>query len=191
MIPYVDLIHPNGINCILARDKLNEEHKYSDPQSTANLFETIKKPISELNTLENEYDSEYLSSRKDRKKHKILVVEDRDKNRNYLCSILQTENFQVIEAEDSDTAIKLAYSEVPDLIICELLMPIVNGYDVIASLCHSKVISDILLLFITAHLQSDDSKILSIFNRQTIELLTKEKLLKTIYERLDIAIKQK
>ena len=191
-LPDADLIRLNGINCTLARDKLYKEPEYFAVQSMGKRFEKFQNSTSQINTLENEYYSEYLSSRKGGEKNKILVIEDRDKSRNDLCSILQSE-FQIIEAKDSNTAIELAYSELPDLIICELLMPTINGYGVIASLCHSTATSNIPLLLITAHLgQSDDSsRILSIFDRETVEPLTKEKLLDAVRDRLGIAIDRK
>ncbi len=181
-----DLIHPNGINCIFARDKLDKNPDCSSPSDADKLFETIKSSIPQINTVENEYYSKYLSFQKGKEKNKILVVEDRDEKRDYLCSILHSANFQVIEAKDSDAAIRLAYSEVPDLIICELLMPIVSGYGVIASLCHSTVTSNIPVLFITAHFEQTDisSGILLFKDRETIELLTKEKLLEVISDKL-------
>lgn len=180
-----DLIHANGINCIFARDKLDRNPDYSSPGDADKLFETIKNSIPQINIVDNEDYSKYLSFRKDKGKSKILVVEDRDRKRDYLCSILQYANFQVIEAKDSDTAIRLAYSEVPDLIICELLMPIVSGYGVIASLCHSTVTSNIPVLFITAHFEQTDisSGILLFKDRETIELMTKEKLPEAISDR--------
>lgn len=192
-LPDADLIHLNGINCNLARDKLDKKPNFSAVYSVEKLSRTIKNSIPELNTLGSEYRSEYLCPKKNREKPKILVVEDRDNNRDYLCSILQSKNFQVIEAKDSNTAIELAYSEVPDLIICELLMPIINGYGVISSLCHSTTTSDIPLLFITAHFKQNSlsSKILLIKDQETIEPLTKEKLLKAIQDRLNMAINQK
>ena len=180
---------PNKINCALARDKLDKHPIYSADRITEKRFKAIKNSISQVNILDYEYYSEYLYSLKNRGTNKILLIEDRDKNRDYLCSILQSANFEVIEAKDSKTAIKLAYSEVPDLIICELLMPIISGYGVIASLCHSTVTSEIPFLFMTAHLeQSDGSKILSIFDLETVEPLTKEKLLEAVSDRLGIAI---
>ena len=136
----------------------------------------------ETNILENNYRSEFLSANRKGGKLKILVIEDRDDSRNYICSMLRTENFQVIEAKETCTAIRLAHAEIPDLIICELMMPIVNGYGVADLLCHSTITGNMLLLFITAHYKQTkvNSEIFLVSDREEIEPLTKEKLLRAV-----------
>lgn len=146
----------------------------------------------ELNTLENNYQPEQVKSKQVGIKLKILVVEERDEIRNRVSSILRRENFQVIEAKDSDTALKLAQSQLPDLVICELIMPIIHGYDIAHLLKESAITAQIPFLFITTFFAENnaDSRIILITDAATIKPLTTETLLTAIKQRIDVAIVQ-
>ncbi|MEL6578553.1 MAG: response regulator [Cyanobacteria bacterium J06621_12] len=206
------LAYSSSINSVLARDKLDKKHhnrlknkrrsqlpNRHQPNQLTNLkSQTDIKPLLDLSLAETvsilteiiDFESDileqndylYLSNHELSKKPKILVIEDRDDSLDCICLMLETENFQVIKAKDSATAIQLARTEIPDLIICELMMPKINGYGIVDSLCHSTITANILLLFITAHHQRTkiSSEIFLISDRQAIESLTKEKLLKAI-----------
>ena len=158
------------------------------------LAEMVTEPemiSSQLEQLENNARSRYLCFDRNKTKLKILVVEDRDNNRDYISSILRQENFQVIEARDSDTAIHLARSQCPDLIICELLMPVIDGYGILHFLRQSATTRKIPLLFIVGYTESttDDSSLIAIAQGSTIEPLTTPKLLAAITHKL-LAIAQ-
>lgn len=62
---------------------------------------------------------------------KILVIEDQVEIREILVEMLIAEEFDVTEAENGSVGIKLANSELPDLIICDIMMPKVDGYEVL------------------------------------------------------------
>jgi CheY-like chemotaxis protein len=62
---------------------------------------------------------------------KILVIEDDEYLRENLLEILKAEGFEAIAAEDGQTGINLAIQEVPDLILCDVMMPEVDGYEVL------------------------------------------------------------
>lgn len=144
----------------------------------------------EPNLLEQNYQPEYLWFHREVIKPKILVIEHRDDSLNLIATILREENFQVIEAKDSNTGINLAKSERPDIIICELMMPIIDGYGILHLLRQSKLTNKIPLLFITVHLPKNDenSEIILVTDKETIEPLTTEKLLTEITHRLYMAI---
>jgi CheY-like chemotaxis protein/anti-sigma regulatory factor (Ser/Thr protein kinase) len=69
-------------------------------------------------------------------KHKksILVVDDDAPIREFLRQALETEGYNVVEAKDGLEAISLAKKECPDLIILDIVMPAINGFDVAAVL---------------------------------------------------------
>ena len=62
--------------------------------------------------------------------HKILIVEDEKKQLNILIDYFQSENFNVIFAEDGISAVKEAVLEKPDIIILDIMLPEKNGFDV-------------------------------------------------------------
>ena len=74
---------------------------------------------------------------------KILLVDDCLLLLKILEDILRTEDFQIIKTQDSWLAVELAEIHKPDLIICDLRMPIFNGFDVLISLGNNMVTRDI------------------------------------------------
>lgn len=144
----------------------------------------------ELNILENNYQPEYLGSDREIIKPKILVVEERDNLRYRICSLLPRKNFQVIEAKDVNTAITLAQSQLPDLIICELRMLIIDDKDLVYLLGQSEITSKIPMLSMVACYNKiyADGEMILITDDENIEPLTKEKLLTEIAHRLNMAI---
>lgn len=69
-------------------------------------------------------------------KHKksILVVDDEAPIREFMRQVLETEGYHVVEAKDGIEAISIAKKDCPDLIILDIMMPAINGFDVVAVL---------------------------------------------------------
>jgi DNA-binding response OmpR family regulator len=65
---------------------------------------------------------------------KILVIEDESEMRRDLTTILRLENFHPLPAENGRVGVELAKKEKPDLILCDVMMPELDGYGVIAAL---------------------------------------------------------
>ena len=58
---------------------------------------------------------------------KILVIEDQPQMRKNIALILEMENFQVLAAEDGRQGLDLAREQKPDLVICDVMMPGLDG----------------------------------------------------------------
>lgn len=86
----------------------------------------------------------------------ILVIEDETSVRNNLLKLLQAEGFQTLSAENGTYGIKIAQSESPDLILCDIMMPEMTGYDVLEILRSDKVTSTIPFIFLTAKADRSD-----------------------------------
>jgi DNA-binding response OmpR family regulator len=65
---------------------------------------------------------------------RILVIEDEPEMRRNLMAILRLERFQPLAAEDGQVGVELAKREKPDLVLCDVMMPKLDGYGVIAAL---------------------------------------------------------
>ncbi|AFZ19118.1 hybrid sensor histidine kinase/response regulator [Allocoleopsis franciscana] len=81
---------------------------------------------------------------------KILVIEDEDDIRESLEDILTAENFEVITAENGRIGMQLAQENVPDLIICDIMMPDLDGYGVVEQLRQSPSTATVPFIFLTA-----------------------------------------
>ncbi|MBE9116078.1 response regulator [Lusitaniella coriacea LEGE 07157] len=94
---------------------------------------------------------------------KILVIEDEGAVRNNILMLLKAEGFQVSGAENGEVGIEMAKEHPPDLIICDILMPGVDGYGVLTQLRQSRTTAFIPFIFLTA--KAERSEV-----RQGIEL---------------------
>jgi DNA-binding response OmpR family regulator len=87
---------------------------------------------------------------------KILVIEDEPEMRRNLTTILRLENLQPLAAENGRLGVELAKKEKPDLILCDVKMPELDGYGVIAALrAHSRTAA-IPFIFLTAKGKKSD-----------------------------------
>lgn len=81
---------------------------------------------------------------------KVLVIEDEKLALKNLFKILSAEGFEVIGAENGMQGIELAIKEEPNLIICDIMMPDLDGYQVLTSLREEPNTSLIPFIFLTA-----------------------------------------
>lgn len=88
--------------------------------------------------------------------YKILVVDDRPDNVYFLQSRLQTENFLVITAFSGPEGIEKAKTHKPDLILLDIMMPGMDGYEVCKILTNDEETKDIPIILVTAKVDSND-----------------------------------
>ena len=77
---------------------------------------------------------------------KILIIEDDVATRTLLKMILAPEGYDVLSAEDGDSGLKTALREMPRLIIVDIMMPNVSGWDVLAALRRDPALQHIPIL---------------------------------------------
>lgn len=87
---------------------------------------------------------------------KILVVEDERSIRESLLDLLSVEGFSVLGAENGHLGVQLAQQHLPDLILCDVTMPRLDGYQVLASLRQHADTSAIPFIFLTARGSKED-----------------------------------
>ncbi|MEM7182253.1 MAG: EAL domain-containing protein [Spirochaetota bacterium] len=81
---------------------------------------------------------------------KILVIEDQESVRENITSILQFEGYDYRSAANGKEGLSLAETYVPDLILCDIMMPNMNGYEVFQALHNIQTLANIPFIFITA-----------------------------------------
>jgi signal transduction histidine kinase len=87
---------------------------------------------------------------------KILVIEDEIHLRANTVEILKFEDFNVIEAENGLIGIQLAQEQLPDLILCDVMMPEIDGYGVLTALRQNPATTAIPFIFTTAKASKTD-----------------------------------
>jgi CheY-like chemotaxis protein len=89
-------------------------------------------------------------------KQKILVVDDRWENRSVIKNLLEPIGFEIIEAQDGQEGLDKTYELKPDLIICDLAMPIIDGHEVIKKLRQDNLFKDIPIIVSSASVFETD-----------------------------------
>lgn len=87
---------------------------------------------------------------------KILVIEDEPEMRRNLATILRLERYQPLTAENGRSGIELAAKERPDLILCDVMMPELDGYSVLQVLRQDPGLALIPFIFLTAKGEKQD-----------------------------------
>ena len=87
---------------------------------------------------------------------RILVVDDSPDVRLALATILEDAGHDVVEAEDGDQVFDLAIGESPDLVLLDVMMPRVNGFDALATLKSDTRTSLIPVIMVTAKGRPED-----------------------------------
>jgi len=81
---------------------------------------------------------------------KILVIEDEETIRELICDQLEVEGYETIAAKNGQKGIELAIANLPDLIICDIMMPGIDGYKVLEELEKNPKTKIIPFIFLTA-----------------------------------------
>lgn len=87
---------------------------------------------------------------------RILLIEDDHTVRENTAELLELSNYEVTTASDGKKGICLAKDLIPDLIICDIMMPEVDGYGVLKDLSHEPVTAAIPFIFLTARTEHKD-----------------------------------
>ena len=90
------------------------------------------------------------------KMKKILLIEDNQDLRENIEEILELSGYEVISAENGKIGVKAAHDFLPDLIICDIMMPELDGFGVLRILSQSQMTSHIPFIFLTAKAEKED-----------------------------------
>ncbi|MEH2296744.1 EAL domain-containing response regulator [Nostoc sp.] len=87
---------------------------------------------------------------------KILIIEDEEAVRENILDLLEAEGFETLAAANGKIGLYLAISEAPDLILCDLMMPEMDGYGVLRALREDQSTAIIPFIFLTAKSAKSD-----------------------------------
>ncbi|HEU4575274.1 MAG TPA: response regulator [Chitinophagaceae bacterium] len=89
---------------------------------------------------------------------KILVIEDSDEIRDNTAEILELANYRVFTAANGKEGIEIARKEKPDLIICDIMMPVLDGYGVLHLLHQNPELRNTPFIFLTAKSERNEMR---------------------------------
>jgi DNA-binding response OmpR family regulator len=87
---------------------------------------------------------------------KVLVIEDEADLRANVARILKAEGYEVIAAANGAAGVEAALAQMPDLIVCDITMPEMDGFGVLFSLRENVTTSKIPFIFLTASTRTYD-----------------------------------
>ncbi|MDI6890978.1 MAG: response regulator [Thermodesulfovibrionales bacterium] len=87
---------------------------------------------------------------------KILIVDDNQDSRELVVKILKSKGYQMIEATDGEEALEKAVSERPDLILMDISIPKIDGFEVTRRLKSQEEFKDLPIVALTAHAMRGD-----------------------------------
>ena len=87
---------------------------------------------------------------------KILIVEDNEMNRDMLSRRLERKGFEVVMAEDGQKGVDMAKSENPELILMDLGLPVIDGWEATNQIKNDDKTKNIPIIVLTAHAMSGD-----------------------------------
>ena len=87
---------------------------------------------------------------------RILIVEDQEDNRMIMRDVLSSAGYELIEAVNGEDGVKLAHSERPDLILMDIQLPNIDGYEATRRIRGSSVLKSIPIIAVTSYALSGD-----------------------------------
>lgn len=89
---------------------------------------------------------------------KILLIEDNEMNRDMLSRRLTRKGFHVIVAEDGRKGLELTRTEQPDLVLMDMNLPEIDGWNATNTIKHDKDIKHIPVIALTSHAMAGDKE---------------------------------
>ncbi len=87
---------------------------------------------------------------------KILLVEDNEMNRDMLSRRLMRKGYEVVMAEDGGAGVEMASSESPDLILMDMSLPVIDGWEATRQIKTAPETGAIPIIALTAHAMASD-----------------------------------
>ena len=87
---------------------------------------------------------------------RILIIEDQEDNRTIMRDLLTGAGFELIEAADGEEGVKLAQSERPDLILMDIQLPVIDGYEATRRIKAIVELKSIPIIAVTSYALSGD-----------------------------------
>ena len=154
------------------RESLSQENPQpQDQEKKAKYLEKCSSTVEQFVTQERNSNRTSALTHNNDKSDVILIVDDTPDNLMVLFSYLENKGFKVLLAEDGQSALQIAQTQSPDLILLDVLMPEIDGFETCRQLKAKQVTRDIPVIFLTA-LSETVNKVRG-FNLGGVDYITK------------------
>lgn len=86
----------------------------------------------------------------------VLVIEDNQDMAENVCNILKLAHYNILIADNGKTGVELAQQKLPDIILCDIMMPLLDGYGVLHILARDSETANIPFIFLTGKADKND-----------------------------------
>jgi len=104
-------------------------------------------------------DSDRIIGYNSEKRYTLLIVDDHWENRAVLLNLLQPLGFDILEAENGKTALEILHQQIPHLIITDLAMPVMDGFEFLHTLRHTEAFKNLKVLVTSASVSQSDQRL--------------------------------
>jgi len=139
---------------------------------TLGAVDYLIKPISK-NDLEKAIAKVSFPLKSTLKPIKVLAIDDDELSLKIMEAILTAKGFQVLKAQDARQGLELIFQEKPDLILLDLVMPVMTGFDILVHIRNNPSTKDIPVIVVTAKSLTEEEK--KILKSQTQSIIEKSK----------------
>ncbi len=101
----------------------------------------------------------------------ILIVDDNPQNVQFLGNVLTENSYELAIAMDGKQALDFLQKKVPDLILLDIMMPVMDGYEVCRRVKQMQAIKDIPIIFLSAKTETED--LVKGFEAGAVDFVTK------------------
>jgi CheY-like chemotaxis protein len=119
---------------------------------------------------------------------KILVVDDEADLRHTIDEMLSTKGHTILHAEDGLQALQSIKSHLPDVVLCDIEMPKLRGFEVLTELRDDPALSDIPMIFLTG--KTDINYMVEAMQLNVNDFLTKPFTMEDLHSAIDIQLKK-
>jgi two-component system, sensor histidine kinase and response regulator len=119
---------------------------------------------------------------------KILIVDDEADMRNTIDAMLSPKGHTILHAEDGVQALESIEMHMPDVVLCDIEMPKLRGFDVLSEIRKNPKLSEIPLIFLTG--KTDISYMVEAMHLNVNDFLTKPFTMEDLHSAIDIQLKR-
>ena len=138
------------------RDFSREDLAEDKQNTSASSKEAIQEPSVMSSSIENSQTAPVASKQPEPGQFNILIVDDELVNRQVLINHLSLQNYHVTSARSGDEALEVVASQHIDLVLLDVMMPVMSGYEVCEKLRMQYASHDLPIIFLTAKTQIED-----------------------------------
>ena len=89
----------------------------------------------------------------------VLIIEDEKQVRESIVDILKLKGYKTLETADGTDGFEVAKTKIPDVVLCDIMMPFMNGFETISKFKANSLTKYIKFIFLTAKIEEENRQL--------------------------------